>query len=274
VLFDVYGTLVISGCGDIGLTRRRGGTPHPESDGDPLRHALTAAGIDVECLRPDLDGRAALIATIEAHHAERRAQGVAFPEVDIVAVWRDLLRAHGIDADDARIRRAALEYELAVNPVWPMPGMRELIRGLAARGLVLGIVSNAQFYTPLMLEAFFGCSLERAGFDTRCCGWSYRLLEGKPSTRVYREALAALESHHGIAAGETLYVGNDMRNDIWPARAAGCKTALFAGDARSLRWREGDPDVGDIAPDRTVTALQQIGQALLPGPAAETTEQH
>jgi len=33
---------------------------------------------------------------------------------------------------------------------------------------------------------------------------------------------------------KTLYVGNDMLNDIWTATEAGCRTVLFAGDQRSL----------------------------------------
>ncbi|MCF7982821.1 MAG: HAD family hydrolase [Thiohalocapsa sp.] len=268
VLFDVYGTLVISGCGDIGLTRSQSGEP-PRGDGkdDPVRSALAGAGIPTSGLPPDFDGRAALLSTIERHHAERRAEGVVYPEVDILAVWRDLLAAHRLEADDERIRHAALAYELAVNPVWPMPGMAQLIDRLAGTGLVLGIVSNAQFYTPLMLQAFLGRTLDEAGFDPRCCAWSYRLLEGKPSTRVYREALAALQRHHGIEPAQTLYIGNDKRNDIWPAQATGCKTALFAGDARSLRLREDDPEAGAATPDRIVTELHQVGDALL-APAA------
>ena len=61
-----------------------------------------------------------------------------------------------------------------------------------------------------------------------------------------------------------LYVGNDLRNDIWPASLTGCRTALFAGDARSLRLREDDPRYASVDPDRIVTALSQITDAILP----------
>jgi putative hydrolase of the HAD superfamily len=54
-----------------------------------------------------------------------------------------------------------------------------------------------------------------------------------------------------------------MRNDIWPAAAAGCQTVLFAGDARSLRLRADDPDVAGVVPDRVIIELAQIDQALL-----------
>jgi putative hydrolase of the HAD superfamily len=135
---------------------------------------------------------------------------------------------------------------------------------LRGRGLVLGIVSNAQFYTPLMLEGFLDSSLDDLGFDAECCAWSYRLLEAKPSTRIYEEALAGLERVHGIEPSEVLYVGNDLRNDIWPASLTGCRTALFAGDARSLRLREDDPRCTGVVPDRIVTDLRQISENILP----------
>ena len=35
-----------------------------------------------------------------------------------------------------------------------MPGMKEVIHKLAGKGLPLGIISNAQFYTPVILNFF------------------------------------------------------------------------------------------------------------------------
>jgi putative hydrolase of the HAD superfamily len=115
-----------------------------------------------------------------------------------------------------------------------------------------------------MLEALLEAPLEALGFDRDCCALSYRLLEAKPSTRVYREALAGLAAKHGIPPGAVLYVGNDMRNDIWPAAEVGCRTALFAGDERSLRLRRDDPRCAGVTPDRIVTDLSQITTGLLP----------
>jgi len=115
-----------------------------------------------------------------------------------------------------------------------------------------------------MIEGFLGTNLAGLGFDAECCAWSYRLLEAKPSTRIYEEALSGLERLHGITPSEVLYVGNDVRNDIWPASLTGCRTALFAGDARSLRLREEDPRCANLVPDRVVTDLRQISEQILP----------
>lgn len=261
VLFDVYGTLLISGCGDIGVSAA-------PAAGDAFATAWRAAGLAPAALSAGFDGAAALTDAIRADHAASRARGVEQPEVDIVVIWRRLLADLGISADEPRLRRLALEYELRTNPVWPMPGLATVLSTLAARGLVLGVVSNAQFYTPLILQAFLGQPLEALGLDPRCCAWSYGAAVAKPSTAVYAPALAGLERRHGIAPPAVLYLGNDMRNDIQPAQALGCRTALFAGDARSLRLREDDPDLRRVVPDRVITDLGQLTSHLLPGAPA------
>ena len=246
VLFDVYGTLVISASGDIGLAGER--------DADSaFGAALNAAGIQAEAQ----GGPGRLEQAIRAFHAERKTAGVEFPEVDIRDIWGSVL------SSDEDLTRLAVEYECRVNPVWPMPGLAQVLADLRRSDLVLGIVSNAQFYTPLMMEGFLGTSIAGLGFDADCCAWSYRLLEAKPSTRIYLVALDGLERSHGIRPSEVLYVGNDVRNDIWPASLTGCRTVLFAGDARSLRLREDDPRCAGVVPDRVVTDLRQITESIL-----------
>ena len=53
-----------------------------------------------------------------------------------------------------------------------------------------------------------------------------------------------------------------MLNDISAASRAGFKTALFAGDRRSLRLREGDPRVRGIMPDRVARRLEDLGRLI------------
>jgi putative hydrolase of the HAD superfamily len=62
----------------------------------------------------------------------------------------------------------------------------------------------------------------------------------------------------GISRTSVLYVGNDMRNDILPATKTGFQTALFAGDRRSLRLREDDPQCKNVVPNLVITDLIQI----------------
>jgi len=219
VLFDVYGTLFISGTGDVGTVA--------ETDEDA----------------------ADLKAAIQTHHAEARLRGIEYPEVDILEVWKTVLKK---EPDDVRLH--AIAYECRVNPVWPMPGALDLIRTLRARGVRIGIVSNAQFYTPLLFEAFFGATTAELGFEEALMVWSCRLGEGKPSRRLFDTALRPLHEE-GIKPNNVLYVGNDMLNDVWTASVCGCRTALFAGDRRSLRLREDDPRCAHLQPDRVWTTL-------------------
>ena len=126
------------------------------------------------------------------------------------------------------------------------------------QGLVLGLVSNAQFYTPLMFHALLGESLTTLGFDPSACAFSYQMHEAKPSTGIFQRALEALAVQQGIRPAQTLYVGNDMLKDIWPAHRLGCRTVLFAGDRRSLRLREHDERCASVKPDYVINDLRLL----------------
>jgi putative hydrolase of the HAD superfamily len=256
VLFDIYGTLLISASGDIGLARDGA---NRITLGDLFQRAELAAPA------PDLaatDADALIRKEIRAEHANAHAQGIDYPEVDILLLWQRVLGRLAIHPEAQQVRRLAVEYEARSNSVWPMPGLEELLDDLRRRKLALGVVSNAQFYTPLVLEAFLGQPPAALGLEPDCSAWSYRLGIGKPSRAIYRPALDGLRQKHGIEPAEVLYIGNDRRNDIWPASALGMRTALFAGDARSLRLREDDPNLAGVKPDRVVTALAQVPQLV------------
>ena len=55
-----------------------------------------------------------------------------------------------------------------------------------------------------------------------------------------------------------MFIGNDMLKDIYAAKKAGFKTALFAGDQRSLRLRENKAEVKNVYPDIIITDLRQL----------------
>jgi putative hydrolase of the HAD superfamily len=256
VIFDIYGTLLISGSGDVGPATA-------ERSEQALREALSASGLPVEQVGEAVRAAEILAESIAEAQALRRREGVEYPEVDIIAVWRQVLakllpRLSSLDVGEARLRRLALEYECRTNPVWPMPGMRATLTALRASGRRLGIVTNAQFYTPLIFRALVGATVDELGFDPRLCVWSYKALEGKPSLRLFRRLADQLASVHGLRPEQTLYVGNDMLKDIWPAAQLGFKTALFAGDRRSLRLRENDERCQDLQPDLVIDHIEQL----------------
>ena len=258
ILFDVYGTLFVSGSGDVG-------TAAATNTAEALTQALAAAGFSGDLEQAGLIGKDMLRAEIMAWHKAGREAGVDFPEVDITKIWKTivdaLLNARTLTSPGLKfdtILRLALEYECRVNPVFPMPGCIDTIREIKEYGYVLGIVSNAQFCTPLLFSAFFDQSVEDAGFDPDCCVWSYKELEAKPSDVLFPKVGRFLNEKHNISLSETVYVGNDMLNDVYCAKKAGCKTILFAGDKRSLRMRENDERCLAIKPDAVITSLAQL----------------
>lgn len=249
VAFDVYGTLLISAAGEI------------SSAGDTSQSSAAFA-TTAEMLGLSRE-QATLVANvfhqrISAHHERARHHGVVHPEVDIRAIWHEattILRPPRQPPPEM----IALAYELDANPVWPMPGARGLLQALKDRGVRVAIVSNAQFYTPLIIEELFGESLP--GLNLKPCIWSYEVGEAKPSPAPFR-ALTDRLFYEGITPGETLYLGNDMLNDIVTAQNVGLRAVLFAGDARSLRYRDGMTEIARYAPDAVVTALEQVTDVI------------
>lgn len=252
VIFDVYGTLLISAAGDVGPDAA-------EDDEHAFVQALADGGWEqADISRQAVGGVHLLQDEIKKAQQERREQGSLYPEVDILHVWQRVLNALQLNAGhEHQIKKLAVSYECRINPTWTMPGMLETVAALKDRGMQLGIISNAQFYTPIIFEALADNSPEDLGFDPALILWSYQELEGKPSPVLF-EYLNARLSLLGIQPGEVLYVGNDMLKDILPATRVGWKTALFAGDKRSLRLRENDEQMTGIQADLTVDDLRQL----------------
>jgi putative hydrolase of the HAD superfamily len=259
VLFDVYGTLVVSASGDIaasdGKTRSRA-----------MAEAFKAVGLPSDRNTAEQAAKA-LVEAITRFHKRIGGRGVEYPEVEIRSIFAEVLGHLDLQElgreqpTQTFCETLAVEYECRGNPTWPMPGLAYTLRSLKQRSIPLGIVSNAQFFTPLLFPAYLQMSLENLGFDPDLCVFSYRLLEAKPSPRLFRRTLEVLIPR-GIQAQQVLYVGNDRLNDIWPAAQMGMKTALFAGDSRSFRPREADPRVRHVREDVLLTSLEQLLEVL------------
>jgi putative hydrolase of the HAD superfamily len=274
VLFDLYGTLFI-----VGARASR-------SDDSiwSVASLLGAYGIDGDS--------ASILRTfrerIFSEHARMRNDGVDFPEVRIEEVWKDVLGMENVE----RARRFAVEYECLVNPVWPMPHAQALIEELRDANVVLGIVSNAQFFTPLLFRAFFDAAELEMGFDEKLVLYSYLHGRAKPSLVLFQKARDVLLGR-SILPENVLFVGNDEKNDIVPAFRTGFQTAFFRGDRRSRRTGDAEreaaeqepaglkhaeretaePATGRRCPDLLVTSLAQLSEFLKRGPAGQDSSQ-
>lgn len=216
---------------------------------DPDRHLACVERIYASEMHPHFAAAGSPLAVgmfIEHYHSACRTQ---------IARSRETQREHSFDdrfalalslaglgeiPDRAALRRMAdaLGREV-VQGARLLDHAAEIIPQLA-RSYRLGIVSNYP-HAPVV-EA----TLERFGLrehfsaivvssDT---GWM------KPHAECYRPALAALPA----AAGKTLMVGDDLRNDVKGAKALGLHTAWIAPGAKAV-----DPDV-----DIHITGLNQL----------------
>lgn len=258
IVFDIYGTLIISASGDI---------MQSSYNASMFEKALILSGFNILVPTEEL----MQIHTIFKKEVSTGKQtainnGIPYPELNIVNIWnKTLIKAENEKliekTNEADIKLFTFIFELNSNQVWPMPQMKELVDGLKAKNYPLGIVSNAQFYTPVIMNYFLHNKIQGDefldGFEKDISIFSYKMLKGKPDTAVY-EALVEPLKKRNLVPQEVLFVGNDMLKDIYAASKVGFKTCFYAGDKRAYRLREDHPEASKIKPDFIITELKQL----------------
>lgn len=264
VIFDIYGTLLISSSGDI---------DQATLNNDNLQTAMTAGGFDLSNCKSELFTflLEQLQEKIAEQHKTLRAEGHPFPDVDIFKVWKDMFAEaenRGLFQlkGDESWADMIFVFEVLSNRVYPMPGMKEVLLAIKDKGIPMGIVSNAQFYTPIIMNYFLTGNLtlneEIEFFEQDLSVYSYKELRAKPDTALFNKFLPALEQQYNTLPQEAIFVGNDMLKDVYTANQSGLRTVLFAGDERSLRLREKDSRVKGLFPDFIINDLSQLMDIL------------
>jgi HAD superfamily hydrolase (TIGR01509 family) len=195
-------------------------------------------------LAPDLDPADVTV----SYRALRQGVMRSGIEIDAYDGVESVLRGHGaaVDRDDIetevdRLMREALAHVRAV------PGVRDVIVGLASEGHRLGVVSSAVHHDFLewtldhlgiMASFDFVLSSARAGF--------YKSHPG-----IYEEALRL-----GSAKAEkALHIGDSPRWDIEAASAVGMRTVwLSHGDSSHL---------ADVVPSLSIPSFEGALPAIL-----------
>lgn len=264
VVFDVYGTLVSSGAGDISFV--------DESDRqEELDRLMRSNGKPWTVNTEYQEWHCEYLAAIQDSHQASKLLGVAFPEVDILNIWRALLYNwtekgwiildSGMDWDKW-IPKIAVEFETTINPISSAPEAFNVLASLRKAGLKLGIVSNAQFYTPIMLEAISSMTMQELGFEKALSVWSFQEGQAKPEKGLYKKLKQQAGKAFQLEPSQILYIGNDVKKDYLPALSMGFKVALYAGDPVSLRHMNCLPDEVEGLQPLILTRWEQLRQVL------------
>ena len=186
---------------------------------------------------------------------------IEYPEVKIEEVWNMILlmlKRRGYEpgaaftSDPSELARCvAFCYNFYSFNRGLYPGVVGALRTLNEENILLGIVSNAQFYTPIDLTLFLReqshgdiDDLTRL-FDPDLVFFSYEYGVSKPNPLLFRKLFDALYEFQ-ILPSQALYIGNDLVSDIKPAMDAGMKTGFFVGDKESAFVRDSG---GTVIPD-------------------------
>jgi putative hydrolase of the HAD superfamily len=266
-VFDVYGTILVSASGDI---------DESVISTENLQAALDASGIEIVNSIPDpglvhAEMLGDFKKLIKQYHQAEHSEDKPYPEINILEIWEEILMDHYrrnqiLLNGPLCIKCFTFVFEVLSNRIYPMPGMKALIGRLASLKYPLGIISNAQFYTPVILNYFLHGTITESEqvppFDSDLTVFSYQHGRSKPDTYLFELLKNQGSRKFGLFADEILFIGNDMFRDIYPAILTGFKTALFAGDTKSLRLRQDKPELKKVTPDYIITDLMQILKIL------------
>lgn len=264
IAYDFYGTLFISGAGDIGID-------DGNKNAELLIETFENSGIEIRDESAGSKGLNTYNEVVDKQIQNLKKNGMEYPEPDIREVWKNVLEKlsdQGLiqyPKENSVPEIVSVEFEAKMNPVWPMADTVDILEHFKQQGFIQGIISNSQFYTPVVLEALTNYSLDDLGFEGKLLHWSFEESLKKPDLNLYKGFLEKLKKFdEDLAPENVLYVGNDMLKDIYPAYELGMKTVLFAGDQRSLKWRKDDERCKNILPDVVITSLSQLKSCVKP----------
>jgi HAD superfamily hydrolase (TIGR01549 family) len=166
-------------------------------------------------------------------------------EVDIARLYTDALSALGLELRAETVAWVVDEEQRAwLNGITASPHARATLEALKARGLRLGIVSNAAFPPHSMLAQLESLGL-REYFDATV--YSSEIGLRKPNAAIYRECLQRIGGDQG---GAVYFVGDRLREDVVGPRKLGLEPVL------THEFRQEDPARWGI----TVPVIEKLAQ--------------
>lgn len=160
---------------------------------------------------------------VQDDHGEAHRRGISHPEVNWPSVMRRALPI--LDTlPRAKLDTFVFDHAQLSRSLQIMPGCVPVLQQCVQRGVLLGIVSNAQAYTLRELQLILSRSgLDPGIFQPDLTFWSFEHGFSKPDPHVFQILDARLQNRQ-IEGSETLLIGDREDNDISPARTAGWRT--------------------------------------------------
>ncbi len=168
--------------------------------------------------------------------SKEKKKEIVSPEIIIEELWKILLKEEfNLNISLDKLSEIALLVEKEANPtIIERDTYKTLIwlkNDLKNKGVKIGVLSNAQSYTPKIIEEnLFKYSSKKINFfdifDKDICLFSYKLLCSKPDPIVYHTLIDKL-SEYNIPPENTLFIGNDGINDIKIPKEFGFKTLFI-----------------------------------------------
>ena len=197
------------------------------------------------------------------------------PEINSAEVWRKLLgqleqKEYQYDASfygdmDELAEKVAWFFHTSLQGTEAAPEALAALKAVHASGRVQSLLADAQPFTLVQLLRALRSQGELPPpgdlLASEAAALSFREGVRKPSPTLFKTCLQRL-GRQGIEPGEVLHISSRVRDDLAVARKLGMRTALYAGDALSLRATREELRNQETRPDRLLTTLAQV-EALL-----------
>lgn len=185
---------------------------------------------------------------------KRETYGFKYPEVRVVDVWREILvsqtkcpvRCSAETIDDLSETLPLLFRQLTLRKIGILPSVIPTLEKLNQKGYTLSIISNAQsmlaipelnefrlmkYFHPIIISSDFGVK--------------------KPEKILFKEYLRKMK----LKPDQIVFVGNDMRDDVYGAQSVGIKTIFVDTPI-------GRDDYKDVEPDICIKRMDELLEYL------------
>ena len=185
---------------------------------------------------------------------QKDARGEEYPEIDVEAIWNELLLQQGIKSGYIRGQQAKVIAHIyrgiSRKRLRLYPNVKEVLNELQAH-YQLALVSDAQpcFALPEIravgLESYFNPVIISSYYGFR-----------KPDSRLFNKALDKM----GISRSEVIAVGNDMFRDVYGAQLLDIRTIFFDSNQGTKTYENVVPAYRTQQFEDILTGIAQLAQ--------------